>query len=47
MKGNKKTNAARILDKLGIEYEIKTYEVDEDDLSAVHVAQVIGMDIST
>ena len=47
MKGTKKTNAARILDKLGISYEIKTYEVDESDLSAVHVAQTIGMDIST
>lgn len=47
MKKIKKTNAARILDKLGIEYEIKTYEVDEEDLSAVHVAQVVGMDIST
>ena len=47
MKKIKKTNAARILDKLGINYEIKTYEVDEDDLSAVHVAQVVGMDIST
>lgn len=46
MKKIKKTNAARILDKLGIDYEIKTYEVDEDDLSAVHVAQVVGMDIS-
>ena len=43
----KKTNAARILDKLGIDYEIKTYEVDESDLSALHVAQVVGMDIST
>ncbi|MBR5913291.1 MAG: Cys-tRNA(Pro) deacylase [Selenomonadaceae bacterium] len=42
----KKTNAARILDKLGIDYEIKTYEVDEEDLSAVHVAKTIGMDIS-
>lgn len=47
MKKIKKTNAARILDKLGIDYEIKTYEVDEEDLSAVHVAQVCGMDIST
>lgn len=41
----KKTNAARILDGLGIGYEIKTYTVDEDDLSAVHVAQVSGLDI--
>ena len=47
MKGMKKTNAARILDKLGISYELKTYEVDESDLSAVHVAQTIGIDIST
>lgn len=43
----KKTNAARILDKLKISYEIKTYEVDEDDLSAVHVAQTAGIDIGT
>ena len=41
----KKTNAARILDKLGIEYEVKTYEVDENDLSAVHVAETAGMSI--
>lgn len=41
----KKTNAARILDGLGIDYDIKTYEVDESDLSAVHVAQVSGLDI--
>ena len=39
----KKTNAARILDGLGIAYEIKTYDVDENDLSAVHVAQMSGM----
>ena len=43
----KKTNAARILDKLKIPYEIKTYEVDEDDLSAVHVAETAGIDIET
>ena len=41
----KKTNAARILDGLNIDYEIKTYEVDENDLSAVHVAQISGLDI--
>ena len=41
----KKTNAARILDGLGISYEIKTYAVDENDLSAVHVAQISGLDI--
>ena len=43
----KKTNAARILDGLGIAYEIKTYAVDENDLSAVHVAQMSGLDIKT
>ena len=43
----KKTNAARILDGLGISYEIKTYAVDESDLSAVHVAEVSGLDIAT
>lgn len=41
----KKTNAARILDGLGIDYEIKTYTVDESDLSAVHVAQISGLNI--
>ena len=40
-----KTNAARILDTLGISYELKTYEVDESDLSAVHVADSVGMPI--
>ncbi|SFA75428.1 Cys-tRNA(Pro) deacylase [Selenomonas ruminantium] len=40
-----KTNAARILDTLGINYELKTYEVDENDLSAVHVAESVGMPI--
>ena len=40
----KKTNAARILDGLGIAYDIKIYAVDED-LSAQHVAEVTGLDI--
>ncbi|MFR9166946.1 MAG: Cys-tRNA(Pro) deacylase [Dysgonomonas sp.] len=34
----KKTNAARILDSLKIEYDLISYDVDESDLSAVHVA---------
>lgn len=38
-----KTNAARILDGLGIAYSLKEYEVDPDDLSAVTVARKIGM----
>ncbi|MCK9628623.1 MAG: Cys-tRNA(Pro) deacylase [Bacteroidales bacterium] len=37
-----KTNAARLLDKAGIEYELIPYEVDEEDLSAVHVAEQLG-----
>ena len=39
-----KTNAARLLDKLGIEYELREYPVDPDDLSAEKVARDIGME---
>ena len=42
-----KTNAARILDRLKINYKIEAYKVDPDDLSAVHVAKETGMDIKT
>lgn len=38
-----KTNAARILDGLGVPYSIRTYDVDEADLSAINVAQKIGL----
>ena len=38
-----KTNAARLLDKLGISYELRDYEVDPDDLSAENVAAKVGM----
>ena len=38
-----KTNAARLLDTLGLNYELRTYEVDLDDLSAPNVAAKIGM----
>lgn len=41
----KKTNAARILDKHKIDYKILEYSVDENDLSALHVAEVTGIDI--
>ena len=44
-KGGAKTNAARILDGLGVSYELKEYPVDLDDLSAVHVAEMVGMPI--
>ncbi|SHH19219.1 Cys-tRNA(Pro) deacylase [Desulfosporosinus lacus] len=40
-----KTNAARILDKGKIPYELKEYVVDESDLSAVTVAQKVGLSI--
>ncbi|AET70935.1 ybaK/ebsC protein [Desulfosporosinus orientis DSM 765] len=43
---SQKTNAARILDKNKIPYEIKEYTVDESDLSAVSVAQKVGLNIA-
>lgn len=41
----KKTNATRILDRLKIQYELKEYKVDPNDLSAIHVAKEVNMDI--
>lgn len=38
-----KTNAARQLDALGISYELRPYEVDLDDLTAISVARKIGL----
>jgi Cys-tRNA(Pro)/Cys-tRNA(Cys) deacylase len=38
-----KTNAARILDALGVSYELRDYEVDPDDLSAESVAEKVGL----
>jgi Cys-tRNA(Pro)/Cys-tRNA(Cys) deacylase len=38
-----KTNAARILDKLGITYQLREYDVDPEDLSAETVARKIEM----
>jgi Cys-tRNA(Pro)/Cys-tRNA(Cys) deacylase len=38
-----KTNAARLLDQLGIRYELREYEVDPEDLAAETVAAKIGM----
>jgi len=40
-----KTNAARLLDKAKIDYELIPYEVDESDLSAVHVAEQLGENV--
>ena len=38
-----KTNAARLLDRLKIKYELREYEVDPEDLAAESVAAKIGM----
>ena len=38
-----KTNAMRMLDAAKIKYEVKEYEVDESDLSGVHIAEQIGL----
>jgi Cys-tRNA(Pro)/Cys-tRNA(Cys) deacylase len=38
-----KTNAARLLDSLGIPYELRDYEVDPQDLAAESVARKIGL----
>lgn len=40
-----KTNAARLLDKAGIGYELIPYEVDEEHLDAGHVAEQLHEDI--
>lgn len=38
-----KTNAVRLLDQLGIRYELREYDVDESDLAAESVAAKIGL----
>lgn len=40
-----KTNAARFLDKAGVNYRLLAYTVDENDLSAVHLADQLGIDV--
>ncbi len=40
-----KTNAARILDRLKVGYELIPYQVDESDLGATHIAEQLGEDI--
>ena len=42
-----KTNVARLLDKAKIAYELIPYEVDENDLSAVHVAASLDKTFTT
>jgi Cys-tRNA(Pro)/Cys-tRNA(Cys) deacylase len=38
-----KTNAVRLLDQLGVEYKLREYEVDPEDLAAETVAAKIGL----
>jgi len=40
-----KTNVARLLDKAKVPYELIPYEVDEEDLSAIHVASSLGENV--
>lgn len=42
-----KTNAARLLDRAKIKYELVPYTVDEDNLAATHVAEELGEDVAT
>lgn len=42
-----KTNAARLLDRAKIAYELVPYTVDEENLAATHVAEELGEDIAT
>lgn len=44
MKKAHKTNAARILDRVRIVYQLVAYEVDEQDLSALHLARQLQED---
>lgn len=41
-----KTNAARLLDRAKIDYELIPYEFDPEDLAAQHVADSLGEDIN-
>lgn len=43
---SRKTNASRLLDKSRTVYELISYEVDESDLSAVHVADQLNENIA-
>ena len=39
-----KTNAMRLLDSAGIKYDCIEYEIDENDLSGLHIAEQTGLD---
>ena len=42
-----KTNASRILEKYGIKFLLIPYEVDENHLDAIHVAEKLGEDVES
>ncbi len=42
-----KTNAIRLLDREHVTYELRTYEVDESDLSVERAADKLGMEPET
>jgi len=42
--GGVKTNAMRLLDAAGISYRAAEYEYDENDLSGVHAASMLGVE---
>ena len=42
-----KTNASRILEHKGVDFELIEYPVDPEHLDASHVAQALGQDIAT
>ena len=44
-KKGKKTNVMRILDKEKIDYDTKSYDYTEEDLSGVHAAAALGYGI--
>lgn len=39
-----KTNAIRLLESKGIPFEVRQYDVDEENLSAKHAAAILGLD---
>lgn len=46
MAGQTKTNAARLLERAKIKFDLIPYEVDENNLAATHVAEQLGEDIA-
>lgn len=46
MASQTKTNAARLLERAKIKFDLIAYEVDENNLAATHVAEQLGEDIA-